>query len=149
MSKIRGMAMLLAITICLSFVGPAGATFIGTSVPLSNSLGGTIDINLGKGILAGDSSAYGLANMDLGVTWGANYNLDTTAGYPYGYGGVGAVTTGELGYNLGLSMDSVSGSSFDGSTWGVPLTQQGLTTTHLDKSWATNEEINNIAAMLL
>lgn len=148
MSKISGLAILLTISISLTLVVPAGATFIGTSIPLSNSLGGKIDINLGS-ILAGDSNAYGLAGMDVGVNWGVNYDLNNVAGYPYGYGGVGAVTTGDLGYNLGLSLDSVSGSSFDGSTWGIPLTQQGLTTTHFDKSWAANEQINNVAAMLL
>jgi hypothetical protein len=147
MSKIGGMAVLLAIAVCLSFVAPAGATFIGASIPLSNSLGGTIDINLGN-ILAGDSDAYGLAGMDVGVNWGVDYDLNTIAGYPYGYGGVGAVTAGTLGYDLGLSMDSVSGSGFDGSEWGIPLTQQGLTTTHFDKSWSADEAINSVAAML-
>ena len=148
MSKISGLAILLTIAISVTFVVPAGATFIGTSIPLSNSLSGSVDVNLGN-ILAGTSDAYGLAGMDVGASWDVGYDLNTIAGYPYGYGGVGAVTTGDLGYNLGLSLDSVSGSSFDGSTWGIPLTQQGLTTTHFDKSWAANEEINNVAAMLL
>ena len=107
-----------------------------------------MDINLGKGILAGDSNAYGLANMDIGVNWGVGYDLNTVAGYPYGYGGIGAVTTGDLGYNLGLSLDSTSGMGFDGSEWGIPLTQQGLTTTHLDKTWAKDMQINNVAALL-
>jgi len=148
MSKISGLVILLTIALSLTFVVPAGATFIGTSIPLSKTLSGSVDVNLGN-ILAGTSDAYGLAGMDVGASWDVGYDLDTVAGYPYGYGGVGAVTTGDLGYNLGLSLDSVSGSSFDGSTWGIPLTQQGLTTTHFDKNWAANEEINNVAAMLL
>ncbi len=148
MIKISGAAILLAIAISMAFVVPAGATFIGTSIPLSKTLSGSVDVNLGN-ILAGDSNAYGLAGMDVGVNWGVGYDLNTVAGYPYGYGGIGAVTTGDLGYNLGLSLDSVSGSGFDGSEWGIPLTQQGVTTTHLDKSWATNQQINNVAAMLL
>ncbi len=148
MSKVRGVVLLLAIAIWLTFALPAGAAFIGTSIPLSNNLGGAIDINLGKGILAGDSSAFGLANMDVGVNWGVNYDLANVAGYPYGYGGIGAVTTGNLGYNLGLNMDSVSGSGFDGSQWGIPLNQQGVTTTHLGKTWSNTEQIDNVAAML-
>lgn len=148
MSKICGLAVLLAVAISLTLVVPAGATFIGTSIPLSKTLSGSVDVNLGN-ILAGDSDAYGLAGMDIGANWNVGYDLDTVAGYPYGYGGVGAVTTGNLGYNLGLSMDSVSGSGFDGSGWGIPLTQQGLTTTHLSKTWSADEAINNVAAMLL
>ena len=147
MSKMRGVVFLLAIAIWLSFIMPAGATFIGASIPLSNNIGGSVDVNLGN-ILAGDSSAYGLANMDLGVNWGVGYNLDTVAGYPYGYGGIGAVTTGGLTSNLGLSMDEAHGTSFDGSQWGIPLAQQALTTTHLDKSWANNQQIDNVAAIL-
>jgi hypothetical protein len=138
----------MAIAISLAFVLPAGATFIGTSIPLSKSLSGSVNVNLGN-ILAGDSDAYGLAGMNIGANWDVGYDLNTVAGYPYGYGGVGAVTTGGLGYSLGLSLDSVSGSGFDGSAWGIPLTQQGLTTTHLGKTWAANEEISNVAAMLL
>ncbi len=148
MDIIKGLAVLVAIAISLSIAMPAGATFIGTSIPLSKSLSGSVDINLGKGILAGDSNAYGLANMDIGVDWGVGYDLNTVAGYPYGYGGIGAVTTGDLGYNLGLSLDSTSGMGFDGSDWGIPLTQQGLTTTHLDKTWAKDMQINNVAALL-
>jgi hypothetical protein len=148
MSKVRGVVLLLAIAIWLTFALPAGAVFIGTSIPLSHNLGGSIDVNLGKGILAGDSTAFGLANMDIGVDWGVNYDLDTVAGYPYGYGGIGAVTTGGLGASLGLSMDETHGASFDGSQWGIPLAQQGITTTHLGKTWATNEQIDNVAAML-
>ena len=148
MSKICGLAVLLTVVIGLTLVVPAGATFIGTSIPLSKTLSGSVDVNLGN-ILAGDSNAYGLAGMDIGANWNVGYDLNTVAGYPYGYGGVGAVTTGDLGYNLGLSMDSVSGSGFDGSTWGIPLTQQGLTTTHLGKTWSADEAINNVAAMLL
>ena len=75
MSKMRGVVFLLAIAIWLSFTMPAGAAFIGTSIPLSNNIGGSIDVNLGN-ILAGDSSAYGLANMDLGVDWGVGYDLE-------------------------------------------------------------------------
>ena len=148
MRKIRVMVILLAIAIWLSFTMPAGATFIGTSIPLSHSLGGSIDVNLGKGILAGDSNAFGLANMDLGVNWGADYDLNTVAGYPYGYGGIGAVTTGDLGFNIGTSLDSTQGAGFDGSQWGIPLSQEGLTTTHLDQSWAKNMQIDNVAAVL-
>ena len=147
MSKMRGVVFLLAIAIWLSFTMPAGAVFIGTSIPLSNNIGGSIDVNLGN-ILAGDSSAYGLANMDLGVDWGVGYDLNTVAGYPYGYGGIGAVTTGGLTSTLGLSMDKAHGTSFDGSQWGIPLAQQALTTTHLDKSWANNQQIDNVAAIL-
>ena len=87
--------------------------------------------------------------MDVVASSDVGYDLDTVAGYPYGNGGVGAVTTGGLGYNLGLSMDSTSGYGFDGSDWGVSQAEQGLTTTHLGKTWSANEAINNVAAMLL
>ena len=52
MSKMRGVVFLLAIAIWLTFALPAGAAFIGTSIPLSHSLGGSIDVNLGKGIFS-------------------------------------------------------------------------------------------------
>jgi hypothetical protein len=148
MSKIRGVVFLLAIAIWLTFALPASASFIGASIPLSHSLSGSVDVNLGKGILAGDSSAFGLANMDLGVNWGVGYDLNTVAGYPYGFGGIGAVTTGGLTSNLGVSLNEVHGASFDGSQWGIPLAQQGLTTTHFDKTWDNNMAVNNVAAVL-
>lgn len=149
MDKMRGVVIILAITVGLSLVvAPAGATFIGTSIPLSNQLGGTINVGLGNGILAGDSNAFGLANMNVGVDWGVNYDLATMAGYPYGYGGIGAVTTGDMGWNLGLTMDEMHGSGFNGAEWGIPLTQQGLTQTHLAQNWANAEQINSVNAIL-
>ncbi len=125
MSKICGLAVLLTVVIGLTFVMPAGAKFIGTSIPLSKTLSGSVDVNLGN-ILAGDSNAYGLAGMDIGANWNVGYDLDTVAGYPYGNGGVGAVTTGDLGYNLGLSMDSTSGYGFDGSDMGHLAGRAGI-----------------------
>lgn len=143
----RGMVLLLALVVGLALVAPADARFIGTGLTLNKQLGDTININVGANALAADS-AFGIADMNMAIDWGVGYDLNTIAGYPYGFGGIGAVTTGDIGFNLGLSMDETHGAGFNGAEWGIPITQQGLTTTHFNQEWANINNINSVNAIL-
>lgn len=141
-----GIVILLLVVALLATALPAGA-FIGTGVSLNKQLGDTIDFNIGKRVGAA-GTALGLADMDLGVTWGVNYDLNTLAGYPYGYGGIGAITSGDVGYTLGLSMDETHGAAFDGSPFGVPLAEQSLTHTTANNAIANNNHFENAQVAL-
>jgi hypothetical protein len=65
--------------------------------------------------------------MNLCITWGVDYDLSSLAGYPYGYGGIGALTDANIGYSLGVSLDETHGAGFDGSAFGIPETAGSLT----------------------
>ncbi len=82
------------------------------------------------------------------MSWGVGVDLATMAGYPYGYGGIGVVSEGDVGYGLGLTMDSTSGAGFNGAGFGVPLAEQGITTTHFAQMWGDQAHLDNSQAML-
>jgi len=145
MGKTGILILLLAVALAASAM-PAGA-FVGAGISLNKQLGDTINFNVGKKVAAA-GTALGLADMDLGVTWGVNYDLDSMAGYPYGYGGIGAVTAGDVGYTLGLSMDETHGAAFDGASYGVPLAQQSLTNTRFNNLIASNNHFENTQVAL-
>ena len=141
------MIQTLAIALLASLVMPAGA-FIGAGINLNKHLGDTINFDLNPAVQAA-GTAYGLENLDMGVTWGVDYDLSSMAGYPYGYGGVGAVTDANIGYSLGLSMDETHGAGFDGSNFGVPLQEGGLTTTKYNNFIAAKDHLQSTQAALL
>ncbi|HTY91542.1 MAG TPA: hypothetical protein VMC84_10230 [Methanocella sp.] len=144
MERIRALLIAASLIICLSLASvPCGAQFLGAGIALNKHLGDTINFDFGKNIGVGNS-AFGLAGLDVSVTWGADYNLAAMAGYPYGYGGLGAVTQGDLGYNLGVTVDAVQGAGFDGSAWGIPQAEQGITRTHFEQGIAENAQINDL-----
>ncbi|WP_424357428.1 hypothetical protein [Methanocella sp. MCL-LM] len=145
MDKTGVLILLLIVSLVASAV-PAGA-FIGTGISMNKQIGDTINFNLGKRVGAA-GTALGIADMDLGVTWGVNYDLASMAGYPYGYGGVGAVTAGDVGYTLGLSMDETHGAAFDGAAFGVPLAEQSLTSTRFNNIIANNNHFENTQVAL-
>ncbi|MGA9139897.1 MAG: hypothetical protein WBZ29_06710 [Methanocella sp.] len=129
------------------FMTPAGA-FIGVGVNLDKHLGDTINFDLNPTLVQAAGAAYGLADMDLGVIWGVDYDLSTMAGYPYGYGGVGAVTDGNIGYSLGLSMDETHAAGFDGSAFGIPLTEGSQSTTSYNNLIARNDHLSDVQVAL-
>jgi hypothetical protein len=136
----------LAIVALASIVMPAGfatpgVAFIGAGINLNKHLGDTIDFNLNPTLVQAAGVAYGLADMDLGVTWGVDYDLSTLAGYPYGYGGVGAVTDANIGYSLGVSLDETHGAGFDGSSFGIPLTDVSTSSTTYNNFVAANNHM--------
>lgn len=144
----RNIAILaLAMVAAASLSTPAGA-FIGAGINLNKYLGDTINFDLNPAVQAA-GAAYGLENMNLGVTWGVDYDINSLAGYPYGYGGVGAVTDADVGYSLGLSMDETHGAGFDGSAYGVPLQEGGLTTTSYNNLIAARDHLSSTQATLL
>ena len=145
MDKTGVLILLFAVALAASAM-PAGA-FIGAGINLNKQLGDTINFNIGKHVGAA-GTALGLADMDLGVTWGANFDIDSLAGYPYGYGGIGSVTTGDVGYGVGLSMDETHGAAFDGSSFGVPLAEQSLTHTQANNLIANNNHFENTQVAL-
>jgi hypothetical protein len=148
MGRFRALPVAACLLVCLLLVSsPCSAIFLGTGIALDKHLGDTININFGKTIGLGDS-AFALAGLDVGVTWGVDYNLAAMAGYPYGYGGVGAVTQGDLGYNLGMTIDSVQGTGFNGAEWGIPTAEQGITTTHFGQQIGEQAQINDVQVML-
>jgi hypothetical protein len=128
-------------------VTPAGA-FIGAGISLDKHLGSTIDFNLNPTLVEAAGVAQGLAAMDLGVTWGVDYDLSTLAGYPYGYGGVGAITDANIGYTLGLSVDETHGTAFDGAGFGIPLAEQSLSHTQFNNVIAANNHISDAQVAL-
>ena len=147
MRRTRVLAYLTAFVIILCLATSTGVTFIGLSVPTNINLGNTINVDAGKSIGVGNT-AFGIGEMDVGVNWGVNCDLGTVAGYPYGYGGIGAVTQGDLGYNLGLSLTSTSGGGFNGAGYGIPESEQGVTTTNYAQQWSNNMALDNTEATL-
>lgn len=133
--------LILVLAALISLTSPAGA-FIGTGINMDKHLGSTIDFGIDKQINAANTG-FGLADMDLGVTWGVDYDLSTLAGYPFGYGGVGAITDANIGYNLGVSMNEAHAAGFDGSPFGVPLTQGTVERTQFNNFIANNQHIQN------
>lgn len=142
MDKFRVMTLVVVIVFGMSVISPVCNAFIGAGINLNKQFDHTINFNIGKNIPFGNS-AFGLAGLDATVTWGVNYDLNALAGYPYGFGGVGAITQGDLGYNLGVSVDATNGAGFNGANWGVPLTEQGITTTHFGQQIANQAKISD------
>ena len=143
--KPLALALALAIAVCCSM--PAAA-FIGAGFNLNKHLGKTVDFHLTPLMAQAAGSAYGLAAMDLGVTWGVDYDINSLAGYPYGYGGVGAITDANLGYSLGLSMDEMHGAGFDGSPFGIPFTEGSQTATSYNNLIAAQEHLQDVQVAL-
>lgn len=139
MDNRRVIVLLVAIIIGFLLVSPAYA-FVGTGVSLNNKIGDRIDFNLGSNINAANAG-FGLAGLNIGVDWGVDYDINTLAGYPYGYGGIGAITAADLGYNVGITMDEAHAVGYDGSPFGVPFTEGALQRTHLDQSVANRNRI--------
>lgn len=143
----RAVIMLLAVVAAASFATPAGA-FIGAGISMDKHIGSTIDFNLNPTLVQAAGVAQGLAAMDLGVTWGVDYDLSTLAGYPYGYGGVGVLTDANIGYSLGVSLDEAHGTAFDGAAFGIPLAQQDLSRTSFNNVIAANNHISDAQVAL-
>ncbi len=137
----------LATVVLALLILPCNA-FIGAGIDLSKHLGDTITFDMNPVVQAA-GVAYGLEDMNLGVTWGVDYDIASLAGYPYGYGGVGAVTDANVGYSLGLSMDETHSAGFDGSSFGVPLQQGTTTTTSYNNLIAASNHLQDIQASLL
>jgi len=142
----RIIALALSLIAMAYFAMPAVA-FIGAGFSLNKQLGDTVDFHLSPMAIQA-AGAAGLAAMDLGVTWGVNYDLNSLAGYPYGYGGVGAITDANIGYSLGLSMDELHGAGFDGSLFGIPLTEGSLTRTSYNNLIAANQHLQDVQVAL-
>lgn len=121
-------AAFLVSCLCLASC-PGGAIFLGTGMVFDKHFGDSINFNFGKNINVGDT-VFGLAGLNVDVDWGFDYDLAAMAGYPYGYGGVGSVTQGDVGYDLGVTVDAVQGTGFNGAAWGVPTAEQAIQTTH-------------------
>ncbi len=138
----KALILMLAISTMASIVMPVSA-FIGAGIDLNKHLGDTVEFNLNPTLVEAAGLAQGLAYMDLGVTWGVDYDLSSLAGYPYGYGGVGAVTDANIGYTLGLSVDEAHGTAFDGAGFGIPLAEQSLTQTKFDNIVTANDHITD------
>jgi hypothetical protein len=143
----RNLILVLAIAALASCVMPAGA-FLGAGISLNKHLGDTVDFKLNPMAAQAAGIAYGQAAMDLGVTWGVDYDLNSLAGYPYGYGGVGAVTDANLGYSLGLSLDETHGTGFDGSAFGIPLTEGSLSSTKYDNLISAKNHLQDVQVAL-
>jgi hypothetical protein len=125
----------------------SSSAFLGAGINLDKQFGNSIDFNFGKNINVGNS-AFGLAGLNIGVDWGVDYDLSALAGYPYGYGGLGSVTQGDLGYFINLNVDAVNGAGFNGAPWGLPMNDQGVTTTHFGKQVAEQANINDVQVLL-
>jgi len=147
MDRTRILAYTAAVLFILCLAAPAGAKFIGAGVTFDKHFGDTINVNVGKTVGLGNT-AFGLGGTDVGVTWGVDCDLATMAGYPYGFGGLGAVTEGNMGWGLGLTMDSTSGAGFNGADFGIPLAEQGITTTHFGQLWGSQNHIEDAHAIL-
>lgn len=145
MKRVGSVSLALIIGVVL-LAAPAHA-FVGAGVTLGKSLGDTIVFDLGTGANA-LGAGFGLADMNLAVDWGVDYNIASLAGYPYGFGGIGAVTAADVGYNVGLTMDEAHGAGFDGASFGVPLAEQSLTKTHFGQSFANRNQILDTKVML-
>ena len=147
MQRTLCLAMVIAVA-SIGFIAPAGA-LIGAGVDLNKHFGHTVNFDLDP-VVQVPGVAYGLDDLNIGVTWGADYDLDALAGYPYcGMGSVGATTTGNVGYTLGLSMDETKGAGFDGSTFGLPLTEGTLSTTKYNNIIAAKQDLQSAQAALV
>lgn len=142
MDKLGTLVLSVSVVAGLLMASTTAGAFIGAGINLDKQFGNTIDFNLGGGIPVGNT-AFGLAGMNIGVTWGVNYDLNALAGYPYGAGGVGSVTNGDLGYNLGITVDATQGAGFNGADFGIPLDEQGVTTTHMAKEISQEAQLSN------
>lgn len=147
MDRTSALVLALFVVVIISSASTACNAFIGAGIDLNKDFSHTINFDLGKDITIGDT-AFGLAGLDVGVTWGVNYDLNALAGYPYGYGGVGSVTQGGMGYGLGITVDAVNGAGFNGANWGVPKTEQGVTTTHYAEGVAQQALIDDTQVAL-
>ncbi len=147
MDRTRALACMASVLFVLCLTAPAGARFIGTGVTFDKHFGDTINVNINKNVGLADT-AFGLAGTDIGVTWGLDMGLATMAGYPYGFGGLGVVTEGDMGFGLGLTMDTTSGAGFNGAGFGIPLAEQGITTTHFAQLWGSQNHIEDAHAIL-
>lgn len=146
MYRRRALAI-IAILITMILAAPAGARFIGTGITFDKDFSSGVNVDVSK--VAGlENTAFAGADMSVGVNWDIPIDLTVVAGYPYGYGGVGVVTTGTAGYALGLTMDEAHGAGFNGADFGIPLSEQGVTQTHFSKLWAAQNEIDNTQAFL-
>jgi hypothetical protein len=143
----RGLVLALAMVALASSMMPASA-FVGAGISLNKHLGDTIEFNLNPLAIQAAGAAYGLADMDLGVTWGIDYDLSSLAGYPYGYGGIGAVTDASIGYSLGISLDETYGAGFDGSSFGIPLTEGSLSSTRYNNFVAADYHLQDTQVAL-
>ncbi len=147
MEKMRVLALIAAALFIIVTAAPAGAKFIGTGVTFAKDFSDSVNVNVGT-IGGLENTAFAGVGTNIGVSWDIPVNLNVLAGYPYGYGGVGVVTTGNTGCALGLNMDMVQTAGFNGADFGIPLTEQGTTTTHFSKLWATENQIDNTQAFL-
>jgi len=147
MDKVRALLFAVAIVTLLLVASSGCNAFLGAGINLNKQFGDSINFNLGKNINVGNT-AFGLAGMNVGVDWGVNYDLNALAGYPYGYGGLGSVTQGNLGYFINLNVDALNGAGFNGAPWGLPMDQQGITSTHFGKSIAEQANINDVQVAL-
>jgi hypothetical protein len=143
----RAVIMLLAIVATAALIAPAGA-FIGAGINLNKHLGDTVDFNLNPTLVQAAGVAQGLAAMDLGITWGVDYDLSSLAGYPYGYGGIGAVTDANIGYSLGVSLNEAHGAGFDGASFGIPLTEGTMTTTQYNNLISASDHLQDTQVAL-
>jgi uncharacterized protein (DUF697 family) len=153
MDKRRAIILLLAVVAAASLVMPAGfatpcVAFIGAGINMEKHLGNTIDFNLNPTLVQAAGIAQGLAAMNLGISWGVDYDLNSLAGYPYGYGGVGAITDANIGYSLGMSLDEAHGTAFDGAGFGIPLAEQSLSRTQFNNVIAANNHITDAQVAL-
>jgi len=139
--------LILAVAIVVSLAAPAGA-FIGANINLNKQIGKTINVKLSPTLVQAAGLGEGLAAMDLGVTYGVGYDLSTLAGYPFGYGGIGALTEGNVNWGLGLSLDETHGVAFNGASAGVPLAQQSLTHTTFNNAIGVNNNFASEQAVL-
>jgi hypothetical protein len=137
----------LAFIIGVLLIAAPAHAFVGAGITLGKALGDTIVFDLGTGVNA-LGTGFGLADMNIAVDWGIDYNIASMAGYPYGFGGIGAVTAADVGYNVGLTVDEAYGAGFNGANFGVPLAEQTLSTTHFGQSFANRNKILDTKVML-
>ena len=142
MDKRRALVLLMAVIALAIAVGPASA-FIGAGINLNKHIGNTVNFNLNPTLVQAAGLAQGLEAINLGVTYGVNYDINSLAGYPFGYGGVGAITDANVGYGVGVSMNELHGAAFDGSSFGIPEASQTLTATKYDNFIGAQEHLAN------
>ena len=144
----RAMILLVAVVAAATLVALAGfatpgVAFIGAGINLNKQLGNTVHFNLNPTLVQAAGIAQGAAAMDLGVTYGVNYDINALAGYPFGGGGVGSITDANVGWGVGLSMDEAHGTAFDGASFGIPLATEDLSHTTFNNFVGANEHFAN------
>lgn len=147
MDKVGALLFAVAIVASLLVASSACNAFIGAGINLNKQFGDSINFDFGKNINVGNS-AFGLAGMNVGVNWGVDYDLAALAGYPYGLGGMGSVTQGDLGYFIDVNVDALNGMGFNGAPWGLPMSEQGTTATHFGNRIAEQAQINDVQVLL-